>query len=114
MQADGYVLVYGLESAAVVTTAGYRIAEYLAWGRTFYVDDLITIASARRRGFGGQMLDWLIERARELRCDQFHLDSGVHRHDAHRLYVSRRMQIGSHHFSLDLRSPVACSMEDRR
>jgi GNAT superfamily N-acetyltransferase len=99
MKNHGYVLVYGAIQGKVVAAAGYRIAEFLAWGRTFYVDDLITLSTARRQGYGGKLLDWLMEKANELSCGQFHLDSGVQRHDAHRLYMSREMQISSHHFS---------------
>ncbi|HVK54634.1 MAG TPA: GNAT family N-acetyltransferase, partial [Burkholderiales bacterium] len=86
MQNHGYVLVYGISQNQVVAAAGYRVAEFLAWGRTFYVDDLTTLSATRKLGYGGKILDWLLEKAKELSCDQFHLDSGVHRHDAHRLY----------------------------
>lgn len=102
MQNHGYALVYMTNEGQVVAAAGYRIAEFLAWGRTFYVDDLITPNVARKKGHGGKMLDWLIHKAHELSCDQFHLDSGVHRHDAHRLYMGRKMKISSHHFSMEL------------
>lgn len=102
MANHGYVLVYMLDEGSVVAAAGYRVAEFLAWGRTFYVDDFVTLSAARRRGYGGKLLDWLLEHATELSCDQFHLDSGVQRHDAHRLYLSRKLQISSHHFSLVL------------
>ena len=98
----GYVLVYIAAQGDVVAAAGYRVAEYLAWGRAFYVDDLITPAASRKLGYGGKLLDWLIERAQELSCKQFHLDSGLHRHDAHRLYLSRNLQISSHHFIIEL------------
>lgn len=101
-RAHGYTMVYAEEDGVVVAAAGYRVAEYLAWGKAFYVDDLITPESARRRGYGGALLDWLLGRAEELGCDQFHLDSGTHRHAAHRLYMSRRLRIGSYHFSREL------------
>jgi len=35
---------------------------------------------------------------------QLHLDSGVQRFSAHRFYLSKRMEISSHHFSLKLDS----------
>ena len=95
----GYTLIYIVDAERVVAAAGYRVAEYLAWGRTFYVDDLITVEGARRKGFGRVLLDRLIEKARELDCAAIHLDSGVQRYDAHRLYMSRRLRISSHHFS---------------
>ncbi|MBI2778464.1 MAG: GNAT family N-acetyltransferase [Gammaproteobacteria bacterium] len=102
MKNHGYVLVYIASQGQVVAAAGYRVAEFLAWGRAFYVDDLITVSAFRKLGYGGKLLDWLMEKAKELSCDQFHLDSGVHRHDAHRLYLSRKLQISSHHFSREL------------
>lgn len=95
----GYTLVYITEHDEVMAAAGYRVAEFLAWGKTFYLDDLITRESARKHGHGGKLLDWLLEKADALGCRQFHLDSGVQRHDAHRLYLGRKMQITSHHFA---------------
>lgn len=104
MKNHGYTLVYIAHQGQVVAAAGYRVAEYLAWGKALYVDDLATHSSARKHGHGGKLLDWLLEHAQTLGCDQFHLDSGVHRHDAHRLYLGRKLQITSHHFAKTLRS----------
>ena len=97
-----YRLAYIEQGGEVAAASGYRYVEYLAWGRALYVDDLVTASSARKQGLGGQLLDYLIQQAREAGCQQFHLDSGVHRHDAHRLYLGRKLQISSHHFSLVL------------
>jgi GNAT superfamily N-acetyltransferase len=102
MQNHGYTLVYILDHDLVVAAAGYRIAEFLAWGKTFYLDDLITVSSARKMGYGGMLMDWLLGEAKRLDCKQFHLDSGTHRHDAHRLYMSRKLHISSHHFSKEI------------
>ncbi|MFO1424782.1 MAG: GNAT family N-acetyltransferase [Candidatus Competibacteraceae bacterium] len=109
MKNHGYVLVYVLSNNQIVAAAGYRIAEFLAWGRIFYVDDLVSRSTFRKRGYGGMLLDWLLDKARELSCDQLHLDSGVTRHDAHRLYLSRKLQISSHHFSKELGKSVVQS-----
>ena len=97
-----YVLVYSRVKDKVVAAAGYRVAEFLAWGKTFYVDDLVTLSTARKQGHGGKLLDWLIKKAQTLACDQFHLDSGVQRHDAHRLYLGRKLKISAHHFAKEL------------
>jgi GNAT superfamily N-acetyltransferase len=102
MKNHDYVLVSLTAEKQVAAAAGYRVAEFLAWGKTFYVDDLVTSSFARKRGHGGRLLDWLIDKARELSCDQFHLDSGVQRHDAHRLYLGRKMRITAHHFAREL------------
>ena len=88
-----------MDNGRIVAVAGYRIAEFLAWGKTFYLDDLIVPASERRHGYGGRILDWLLQEAVNLGCSQFHLDSGTQRHAAHRLYLGRKLQISSFHFS---------------
>ncbi|MGV3464992.1 MAG: hypothetical protein ACO1OT_06845 [Heyndrickxia sp.] len=42
-------------------------------------------------------LDWLISQAKENDCEQFHPDSAVHRHDAHRFYFKGGLD---HHFQM--------------
>lgn len=46
--------------------------------------------------------DWLISQAKENECEQFHLDSGFHRHDAHRFYLKVGLDITCHHFQMSL------------
>ena len=101
-RAEGYRLVGAFEDAAdAVAVAGFRVAHNLAWGRHLYVDDVSTVASARRRGHARALLAWLLDEARRRRCDELHLDSGVgpDRVDAHRLYFATGLRISSHHFS---------------
>jgi len=98
---DGYQLAC-LVDGEVKAVAGFRMAENLAWGRFLYVDDLVAKSEDRSRGYGGALFDWLVSRARENGCDQFHLDSGVQRFDAHRFYLVKRMTLSSHHFFINL------------
>jgi GNAT superfamily N-acetyltransferase len=98
----GYRLAAVEADGRPVALAGFRIGEYLAWGKAMYVDDLVTHAEVRSQGHGGALLDWLIETARREGCEQLHLDSGVQRFDAHRFYLMKRMRITSHHFQLGL------------
>ncbi len=100
---DGYRLAYVEDGGRIKAVAGFRFGEFLAWGRIMYVDDLVTLASERSKGFGEQLLDWLVAQARATGCDQFHLDSGVQRFGAHRFYLRKRMDITAHHFSLKLK-----------
>lgn len=102
MEGHGYSLVYIEENGEVKAAAGYRVAEFLAWGKILYVDDLITGEADRGKGFGGTLMQWLHERAKESGCSELHLDSGVHRFGAHRLYIKGGMDISSHHFSKKL------------
>jgi GNAT superfamily N-acetyltransferase len=100
--AHGYTLVFLEEGEAAVCAAGWRVAEFLAWGRVFYVDDLVTDEAARGRGHGRRMMRWLIAEARRLGCDELHLDSGHQRLAAHGVYHAAGLRITSHHFSLPL------------
>lgn len=97
-----YKLAYYLDED-VKAVAGFRISECLAWGKFLYVDDLVSKSAERSKGYGGELLDWLIAYARKEGCDQFHLDSAVHRFGAHRFYLNKRMFIEGHHFGLKLR-----------
>lgn len=84
--------------------AGYRYLESLISGKFLYVDDLVTRAADRSRGFGKQILEWLISEARAHGCENLELDSGVQRFDAHRFYLTNRMNIASYHFRLGIDS----------
>jgi GNAT superfamily N-acetyltransferase len=99
----GYQLAFLHESGVVKCAAGFWVSECLAWGKYFFVDDLVTAAAARSQGHGQQLFDWLVAQARAQDCDQFHLDSGVQRFGAHRFYLAKRMDITAHHFGLKLR-----------
>jgi len=98
-----YQLAYLEADGEVRAVAGFRFAEFLAWGKILYVDDLVTLASERSKGFGEQLFDWLVDQAVAKGCDQIHLDSGVQRFGAHRFYLRKRMEITAHHFVLKLR-----------
>ncbi len=104
-QQEGFRLAFLESGGEVRAVAGYRIQEMLFSGRTLYVDDLVTRASDRSLGFGGQLFDWLVSEARREKCAAFTLDSGVQRFEAHRFYLLKRMKIASHHFTLDLERP---------
>lgn len=101
-QQSGYRLAMLEAAGRVVCVAGYRLGENLAWGRFLYVDDLVTLADARSRGHGRQMLDWLREQARQAGCQQLHLDSGVQRREAHRFYLREGLSHTSLHFAQSL------------
>jgi GNAT superfamily N-acetyltransferase len=101
-QKEGYRLAYLEAQSEVRAVAGYRMEERLVSGRMCYVDDLVTDENHRSCGFGGALFEWLVKRARDAGCESFELDSGVQRFAAHRFYLSQRMRISSHHFSMSL------------
>jgi GNAT superfamily N-acetyltransferase len=101
-QKQGYQLAFLESEGDVRAVAGYRFLESLFSGKNLYVDDLVTRDGDRSRGFGAQLLDWLIEQARADNCESLELDSGVQRFEAHRFYFSKRMSISSYHFRVKL------------
>jgi GNAT superfamily N-acetyltransferase len=102
---DGYRLAFLEVDNEVSAVAGYRFLESLFSGKFLYVDDLVTRARDRSRGYGSLLLDWLEEQARRHGCENLELDSGVQRFDAHRFYFLKRMHISSYHFRLQIAQP---------
>lgn len=100
---EGFRLAALEDDGEVRAVAGIRTLHNLAWGYALYIDDLVTAEKHRSCGYGKNLFTWLFEYARELGCDQLHLDSGVQRFGAHRFYLDNRMDISSHHFRLILK-----------
>jgi GNAT superfamily N-acetyltransferase len=88
----------GEAAAVAVFEWGYNLFR----GRYLYIDDLSTLPDYRGRGYAGLLLDWILDYARREGMEEVHLDSGVSeaRTDAHRLYLNKRFQVSSLHFSL--------------
>ena len=101
-QKQGYEIAFLEAEGEVRAAAGYRLLESLFSGKNLYVDDLVTRDADRSRGYGGELLDWLIDQARLNNCETLELDSGVQRFDAHRFYFSKRMSISSYHFRIKI------------
>jgi len=100
LRPQGYRLVVSVDDDGTVAAAmGVRRGDSLAWGDHLYVDDLVTLPAQRGRGHARALLDWAQAEAERLGCDQLHLDSAPHRHDAHRLYLSWGMHISGFHFA---------------
>lgn len=104
MESEGYRLAYIEDDGLVVAVAGYRIYTNLFLSKNLYVDDLVTSANARSKGYGKQMLDWLRDKARQAGCRWYHLDSGTQRGRAHKFYFNQGFTVSSYHFSEDLQN----------
>jgi GNAT superfamily N-acetyltransferase len=102
MAASGWRLIYVEDNSMPVAAAGFRISEWLAWGKALYVDDLICLESHRGKGFAEALMLWMEELAKKEGCGEFHLDSGTHRLAAHRFYHRLKLGIASFHFQKKL------------
>jgi GNAT superfamily N-acetyltransferase len=101
-QAQSYQILALRHDGVVKSAAGFRFAEFLAWGKVLYVDDLTTLPGETSQGFAGLLLDWLINHAKSNQCQGVHLDTGYARHAAHRLYLRKGLQLSGHHLALEL------------
>ena len=91
-----------LADDGIRAVAGYRVAEWLAGGRYLEIEDLVTEAASRSRGYGGELFDWLLAEAARHRCRQMRLVSNVRRVDAHRFYLRKGMSQEAHYFSINV------------
>ncbi len=98
MMAAGYRLAYVWKDGKAVAAIGFRFQQFLFNGKHIYIDDLSTLPEARGMGYGGMLLDYVEDIARQHGFKTVTLDSGFHRHDAHRLYLNKRFVVGSLHF----------------
>jgi GNAT superfamily N-acetyltransferase len=97
----GFQLAY-LTDGEVKAVAGFRISEWLAGGKYLEVEDLVAKSGERSKGYGGELFDWLVARAKENGCSQVRLVSRVTRSDAHRFYLRKGMKLEAHYFSMDV------------
>jgi GNAT superfamily N-acetyltransferase len=98
MRSDGFCLAYLADEGDVRAVAGYRIMHMLYCGRLLYVDDFVTDARVRSRGYGARLLAWLKETGREQGCSELQLISRVVREQAHRFYFREGLGIECFHF----------------
>lgn len=97
---QGYQIVALMEDGQVHSAAGFRVCEFLAWGRVLYLDDLSTLPASRGKGHAGRLLDWIADHARQQNCSAIHLDTGYARHAAHRLYLDKGFELNCHHMAM--------------
>lgn len=96
---SGFRLAAARVGESTVAVAGFRLADNLFHGKFLYIDDLVTDADSRSKGYGAQLFKWLVQLAAAENCTTVELDSGVQRFAAHRFYLREGMEIRSHHFS---------------
>ena len=73
---EGYRIIYIETDGALCSLGGFRVGEFMDWGKVLYLDNLITDPSKKRNGHAGRIFDWLEEEASRLECDEIHLDTG--------------------------------------
>ncbi|HEY6864815.1 MAG TPA: GNAT family N-acetyltransferase [Burkholderiales bacterium] len=100
--AGGGRMCVAVDGAKVAGVAVYRVYENTWAGRQLYVDDLVTDEATRSKGVGRTLLGHLERKARAEGLDNFALDSGTHRQQAHKFYFREGMVVTSFHFAKKL------------
>lgn len=95
---DGYRVVALYDEGECRAAAGYRILTNFVRGRVLYIDDLVTGAAWRSKGYGRALDEHLGEVASRGGCGYVTLDSGVGRQRAHAFYFRQGYAITSFHF----------------
>lgn len=96
---EGYKVAFIGDQNNAFAAIGFRIQTFLYSGKTLYIDDLVTLETHRKKGYGKLLLDFAKEYAKDMNCETFSLDSGILRKDAHRLYLNEGLSIDSLHFA---------------
>ncbi len=99
---EHYKVIFIEIQGVAVSFCGYRTITMLQRGRSLYIDDLATLASARGQGHATRLLEAVIKQAKSEELHSIHLDCSHHRHTAHKLYITRGFTISGHHFTMDL------------
>lgn len=100
---DRFQVIFIGDDKHVYAMAGFRTMEVMFSGKTLYVDDLITHPDHRKNGYGGTLLRWMIQYAKDNEYDHFSLDSGNERKDAHRLYTKHGLDVIGAHFAKNVK-----------
>lgn len=96
--AGGARMCVAVRDGDVVGVAVHRIHENTVDGVQMYVDDLVADETRRSQGIGKALMRHLQNLAREAGCENFNLDSGTQRQQAHKFYFREGMVVSSFHF----------------
>lgn len=97
---DGFRVFAASCDGVVVGVAGVRPMELLYCGRILQIDDLVVSEAKRSGGVGKALLDHVKAEALAQGRTEVHLDSGMHRTDAHRFYDREGFERLGYHFRI--------------
>lgn len=99
---DGYRVVALYDERECRAVGGYRLLTNFIHGRILYIDDLVTSAEHRSKGYGAALDRYLTGVAEQAGCERVTLDSGVGRAGAHKFYFRQGYVVSSFHFGRKL------------
>ena len=103
MFGEGAALIQLHDEGEVRALAVWRAFHTTYCGYRLEVDDLVSDAAQRSKGYGATLLAFVEAKARAMGCDTLTLNSGTQRLRAHHFYFREGLHIQAFHFSKDLR-----------
>ena len=94
----GFRLVGVFQDSHCLGVAGFTVETRLFNGKMLYLADLVVDENTRSTGVGKTLIAWLTAEAKRLDCQDFILDSGVHRTAAHKFYFREGFHIAAFNF----------------
>ncbi|MES2609570.1 MAG: GNAT family N-acetyltransferase [Pseudomonadota bacterium] len=105
MRADRYRLLAAWQDGqTAVALGGYRLAENLIYGRFLYVDDLVTLDTARGARWGQALMDAMARIGEKEGCSCLVLDTGLSNALAQRFYFRQGLLTQAMRFGRPLQS----------
>jgi ribosomal protein S18 acetylase RimI-like enzyme len=101
-QNDGYRMLAIWNNTDVIAIAGYRLQENLIYGPFLYVDDLVTLDTARGQRCGARLLQTLQTIGIDAGCARLVLDTGLANSLAQRFYFRQGLLSTGLHFGMTL------------
>lgn len=86
---DMYRLFALYDQGEIVAVTGFKPMITLYYGRFVWICDLVTDKNKRSNGYGGKLLAYVHEWAKENAYESVALSSGLQRTDAHRFYEEK-------------------------
>ncbi len=98
----GYRMLAIWNNTDVIAVAGYRLQENLIYGPFLYVDDLVTLDTARSQRCGARLLQALQTIGIDAGCARLVLDTGLANSLAQRFYFRQGLLSTGLHFGMML------------
>lgn len=84
----GYQLLGLVVDEKVVCVAGISVRPHVEHKRQLEIEDFSIHPANKRKGYGKQVLEWIVAYAGENNCFRIKIDSGTSREEAHLFYKS--------------------------
>ena len=95
---DGYKVAFVGNEELAYSVIGFRLFTCIWSGKTLFVDDLSTLSNYKKKGYAGQLFQWIKQYAKDHNCEHLCLNSGFQRRDAYKFYLNQGLFVESLHF----------------